>query len=427
MKKGHHADTESASSATVLKKFNEVWQSLFSSHVHLDSALSKLPRNTKTTVAQMMPPILLRPVSQAEVLGVGMVPGEPWSLDPQGLAHWRSAQLLGERLYHGMSQRLEMPEPQPADFPPRMIQEWESAWGHATALKLVNVLGQEPPLSLRASKRLGAAALLKGLAGGSQLPVRAQVSEFAPFGVRLSGYAAILGSDLFHKGMFEIQDEGSQLMALFALWPEIFGPLLSESPGPVTMPLKVPQIPQEVPAWNVVDACAGAGGKSLAIADALGGKGRIYAYDTSAPKLQALRRRATRAGVTNIQTVQVREGQESEAIGRFKRRAHVVLVDAPCTGWGVLRRNPDIKWRQDPSVLERMPEIQLRLLSEYSQLVAGSGRLVFGVCTFRLAETREVVDRFLRAHPEFEAGPGGFFGPGPTDGFFMQCLTRRGQ
>jgi 16S rRNA (cytosine967-C5)-methyltransferase len=256
--------------------------------------------------------------------------------------------------------------------------------------------------------------------------VKAEVSDFAPMGVRLSGYAAVLGNDLFKEGQFEIQDEGSQLMALFALWPDLFAPMLSKKPGAVRVPAKPIQIPKDVPAWTVVDACAGAGGKSLALADAMGGKGRLYAYDTSITKLQALRRRATRSGFNNIQAVQVKEGAESEAVGKFKRRAHAVLVDAPCSGWGVLRRNPDIKWRQDPAALDRMPEIQFRLLSEYSQLVAGEGRLIFGVCTFRKAETTDVVERFLSAHPEFEAGPGGFFGPGPCDGFFMQAFTRRG-
>jgi 16S rRNA (cytosine967-C5)-methyltransferase len=174
----------------------------------------------------------------------------------------------------------------------------------------------------------------------------------------------------------------------------------------------------------VIDTCAGAGGKSLALADALKGKGRIYAYDTSAVKLQALRRRATRAGVNNIQTTPVRDGSESEVVDKFKAKANVVLVDAPCSGWGVLRRNPDIKWRQQKDVLLRMPQIQLRLLSVYSDLVASGGRLVFGVCTFRPAETTEVVEKFLAEHPEFKAVEGGYMGPGPCDGFFMQAMVK---
>jgi 16S rRNA (cytosine967-C5)-methyltransferase len=163
------------------------------------------------------------------------------------------------------------------------------------------------------------------------------------------------------------------------------------------------------------------------MADALQGRGRVYAYDVSEKKLQALRRRAARGGYNNIQAVHVEDGKESESISKFKRRAQVVLVDAPCTGWGVLRRNSDIKWRQPLDVLERMPQIQQRLLNTYSELVAPGGRLVFGVCTFRKAETVDQVKAFLAAHPDFTAGPGGYLGPGPCDGFFMQSLERKGE
>jgi 16S rRNA (cytosine967-C5)-methyltransferase len=186
-----------------------------------------------------------------------------------------------------------------------------------------------------------------------------------------------------------------------------------------------PQLPTEVPAWTVVDACAGAGGKSLALADALKGKGRVFSYDTSEKKLQALRRRASHGGFRNIQAVALKEGQEQEALKRFNKSADAVLVDAPCSGWGVLRRNPDIKWRQLPEVLSKMPEIQFRLLSLYSQLVRSGGRLTFGVCTFRDDETRQVVNRFLSDHPDFEEMEGGYLGPGPCDGFFMQSFRRR--
>jgi 16S rRNA C967 or C1407 C5-methylase (RsmB/RsmF family) len=115
----------------------------------------------------------------------------------------------------------------------------------------------------------------------------------------------------------------------------------------------------------------------------------------------------------------------SSALAKFRRRANVVLVDAPCSGWGVLRRNPDIKWRQSPASLAKMPEIQLRLLHAYAELVTGDGRLVYGVCTFRPEETTQVVERFLKEKPEFKAGPGGYVGPGPCDGFFMQVFFEK--
>jgi 16S rRNA (cytosine967-C5)-methyltransferase len=255
--------------------------------------------------------------------------------------------------------------------------------------------------------------------------VRAQISQLAPLGIQLSGYTPVLNTELYQKGAFEIQDEGSQFMALFALWPERYGNLLQSKPGIVqSLDLPPPPVPKDTPAWTVVDACAGAGGKSLALSDALKGKGRIYSYDISKIKLQALRRRATHAGLNNIQAVQVTDKNETETIGKFKGTANVVLVDAPCSGWGVLRRNPDIKWRQTPDVLERLAEVQLRILTQYSQLVAPGGRLVYGVCTFRLAETRTIIERFLEQNPSFIAREGGYLGPGPCDGFFMQSLVR---
>jgi 16S rRNA C967 or C1407 C5-methylase (RsmB/RsmF family) len=412
------------SEAAVLKRFEEVWSAIFTSPIHLDSALAKLPKNTKSTVAQLVPQILLRPISLAEQLGIGVAGGEPWSLSGPKLAQWRTARLLAERIHRGMSQRIETPTPQPADFPEPMVRAWEQSWGREGMLELVRQLGTEAPLSLRASRRVGAPAVLAELTQGSRLPVKAVLSDFAPLGVRLSGYAAVMGGDLYKNGGFEIQDEGSQLMALFALWPETFAPLLSERPGAVRAPASLPALPSDVPAWTVVDACAGAGGKTLALADVMGNKGRLFSYDVSATKLQALRRRAQRGGFTNIQTVAVQEGNESEVVSRFRRRANRVLVDAPCSGWGVLRRNPDIKWRQDGEFFDRLPELQLRLLSEYSGLVAPGGLLTFGVCTFRKEETVDVATRFLESQPDFERGPGGYLGPGPCDGFFMQSFRR---
>jgi 16S rRNA (cytosine967-C5)-methyltransferase len=163
------------------------------------------------------------------------------------------------------------------------------------------------------------------------------------------------------------------------------------------------------------------------MADVLKGRGRIFAYDVSAKKLQALTRRMTRAGLNNIQTIVLEEGKESEKLAKFKESADLVLVDSPCSGWGVLRRNPDIKWRQDAQSLERMPQIQKRLLQEYSHLVAPGGRLVYGVCSFRQAETTQIVESFLRENSHFDSIEGGYFGPGPCDGFFMQAFVRKAE
>ena len=403
--------------------FETLWKSLFASQVHLDSALSKQTKRMKSILAQIVPTILLRPASQAEALGVGVPLGEPFSLQAAEQARWRPATVMAERLYSMMTSTLPSVHPLAEDFPHNWVSKWKENWGEHAAKELINTLGREAPLSLRATRKVGSAKLLRELTAKSALPVKAASSDFAPFGVRLAGYAPVLQTELFKSGAFEIQDEGSQIMSLFALWPKVFAPLLSKTPA-LVKPKMIP-IPTETPAWTVVDACAGAGGKSLAMGDALSGRGRIFAYDTSSGKLQSLRRRAKNAGLNNIQTVALKEGQEKEVVAQFRARADVVLVDAPCSGWGVLRRNPDIKWRQTQEVLERMPVIQARLLDIYSQLVAPGGRLIFGVCTFRPEETTSIVEDFVEKHPEFTRGEGGYLGPGPCDGFFMQAFYKK--
>ncbi len=403
--------------------FDVLWKEIFSSSMHLDSALSKAPRKLKMTLAQAIPPILLRPTTLAEAAGVGVAPGEPWNLEREQLTEWAPAQGIAERIFDGSLDPRRYGRSVSADFPDLFLKDWERDWGPSIAQELAQTLGAEPPVGLRAKRAVGAGALARALA--PQLPVRTTVSDLSPVGVRLAGYAPVMSSESFERGDFEIQDEGSQVIALFSLWPELYAPLLQEAPGMARSGQKPAEIPASVPAWTVVDACAGAGGKTLALADLLGGKGRVYSYDTAARKLQALRRRAKRAGITNFQVVALTEGGEQETVARFRRRAQAVLVDAPCSGWGVLRRSPDIKWRQDPDALERMPRIQQRLLGLYSDLVAPGGQLTYGVCTFRKSETREVVEAFLREHKDFEAGPGGYLGPGPCDGFFMQSFIRK--
>lgn len=422
----NHDDSPKTRLPAVESGFATLWESLFKSPVHLDSALSKQPPRIKSILAQIVPPLLMRPASLAEKLGVGIPEGEPWSLDAAKLAAWRPARLIVTRSYGQMTSGKIESKPLEEDYPPWMIKEWKQNWGEKVAATLVEKLAGEPPLSLRTSVRKDRQALLKELTEGSKLPVRAELSKFSPLGIRLSGYAPILHLDAFQKGEFEIQDEGSQILALFALWPELFKDFLQTHPGPVASDFKMDQVPvaKDLNLKTVVDACAGAGGKSLAIGDLMKGKGRIYSYDVALSKLQALKRRATRAGLNNIKTVLLKENEEIEGIGTFAGQADTVLVDAPCSGWGVLRRNPDIKWRQNPEALKRLPVLQERLLNTYSTLVAPGGTLVYGLCTFRTDETLAVVKAFSEKNPAFRPLHGGYLGPGPCDGFYMHAWTR---
>jgi 16S rRNA C967 or C1407 C5-methylase (RsmB/RsmF family) len=410
----------------VMDGFSKIWKSLFTSPVHLDSALSKQPRHLKSILAQILPAILMRPASLGEVLGVGVPEGEPWCLNNEQMASWRPAFLMAERLYETMSSPVTHLQPIEEDFPPHVIQEWKSSWGPEVTKALIDALGCEAPLGLRVSRRVDIQKFLSDLKK-EKLPVRVDLSRISPLGIQLSGYAPVLGLNTYQEGGFEIQDEGSQLMALFALWPEQYGSMLQEKPSDLShLSGKTLAPPSETKPWVVIDTCAGAGGKSLALADILGGRGRIFSYDTSEKKLQALRRRATRAQLNNIQTVALERDLEVEKIERFFGTADRVLVAAPCSGWGVFRRNPDTKWRQTPDTLVRMPQIQHRLLSLYSRLVAPGGKLTYGVCTFRKEETQSIVEAFSRENPEFIPVVGGYLGPRPCDGFFMHSWTRRG-
>jgi 16S rRNA (cytosine967-C5)-methyltransferase len=406
--------------------FGGVWSELMRTPIHLDSLLARQTPRSKSVLAQVLPPILMRPVSLAEAVGVGIPEGQPWSLDPPALANWPAARQVALEL-HALLERGAVPAPRAMaeDYPPAMRDAILVDWGTPSAERLFAELAKPAPLSLRISRKVDRKLFLDRWKQGGKIPVRMRPSELSPLGLVLESYTPILRTPEYERGEFEIQDEGSQVMSLFTLWPERFAPLLSETPGaaPYSGLNTVPD--GNPPAWKVVDACAGAGGKSLALADLMKGQGRLFSYDISAPKLQALRRRATRAGLNNIQAVQVAEGNELQALAKFEKSADRVLVDAPCSGWGVLRRNPDIKWRQSAESLQRFPALQLRLLEAYSTLVAPGGSLVFGTCTFRRAETTEVVEKFLQKHGStFSKGPGGFLGPGSSDGFFMQSFQR---
>ena len=418
-------NTKTDKKEAFLKAFDEIWTLLFSTPIHLDSALYKQPPRFKSALAQILPTILLRPVSEAQMHGIGVKRGEPWNLSQEQLLRWRPARLLAERLYEGLTQGKPQVKPQQEDFPPGFLNEWSEAWGQTANIQLVDTLARAAPLYLRTNRGLSASQMVEQWNDQFSDVALMKRSALSPSGVELNRYANLFTTDWFEKGLFEIQDVGSQRMAYFALWPEKFSGPLQKHPGQVGLEQEPVALPEKVSPLTVVDACAGAGGKSLALADALLGRGRVFAYDVSEKKLQALKKRARRAGLTNIQTACVRDGFEEELSAKFAQSADVVLVDAPCSGWGVLRRNPDIKWRQSPSVWERMPQIQKNLLAQYSLLVKPGGRLVFGVCTFRKAETLDVVSDFLSQHPEFEAQQGGYLGPGPCDGFFMQAFVRK--
>ena len=197
-----------------------------------------------------------------------------------------------------------------------------------------------------------------------------------------------------------------------------------------------------------MDYCAGAGGKTLAIAALLKNKGRIVACDVDAKKLTELRRRSTRAGVTNTRAVLLEREEENLAVlAEWQGKASRVLVDSPCTGVGAIRRNPEARWRLAKEDISRMATLQFSILDQASTLVAPGGRLVYATCSLLKEENQDIVEKFLKTHSEYAvmtvkeiwgakrstgvSSDGRFLELSPsvqgTDGFFAAVLRRSPQ
>jgi 16S rRNA (cytosine967-C5)-methyltransferase len=200
-------------------------------------------------------------------------------------------------------------------------------------------------------------------------------TPFSPGGLRAAGKPAINQHALFRDGLIEVQDEGSQLLA----W------LMAARRGEM-----------------VADYCAGAGGKTLALGMLMRGTGRIYAMDTSARRLAALGPRAARAGITSVHSV-VLSGERDARLKRLAGKLDRVLVDAPCSGFGTLRRNPDLKWRHGPQAVAELAQKQRAILGAACALVKPGGRLVYATCSILKEENESVADEFAHARPQFKA------------------------
>jgi 16S rRNA (cytosine967-C5)-methyltransferase len=256
-------------------------------------------------------------------------------------------------------------------YPTWMIELFVEDHGEAEGLALAEAMNRRAPLAIRANTaRIAREDLLSRLADEN---VTARPTELAPAGLVCETRVNAFALSAFRDGLFEVMDEGSQLVA----------ELVAPPPG-----------------GRVVDACAGAGGKTLAIGAALGGKGRLLALDTDGKKLEELRRRARRAGLTNVEARQIKEGPLGIK-GEFDR----VLVDAPCSGLGTLRRNPEARWRLTRQTVESFPARQVSLLVTYAPLVAVGGRLIYATCTVARAENEKVVERFLAERDDFVPVP----------------------
>jgi len=219
-----------------------------------------------------------------------------------------------------------------------------------------------------------------------------------PYAVQLHKRADVFKTDAFKKGYFEVQDASSQLVA----------PTLDIEPG-----------------MRVIDACAGAGGKTLHIASLMENKGQIIALDIIGGKLKELKRRARRAKAHNIDT---RKIDSTKVIKKLKNSADRVLIDAPCSGLGVLKRNPDSKWKMQPDFVDTIKETQQELLQSYSRMLKSGGKLVYATCSILPSENEQQIDTFLNSekgqgfHKEFDQTEY----PSETgyDGFYRAVLVK---
>lgn len=204
--------------------------------------------------------------------------------------------------------------------------------------------------------------------------VSAEPTPFSPWGLRVQGKPALNKLEVFTSGAVEVQDEGSQLLALM-------------------LDAKRSEM--------VVDFCAGAGGKTLALGAAMRNTGRLYAFDVSGHRLAALKPRLARSGLSNVYPTQIAH-ERDERIKRLSGKIDRVLVDAPCSGLGTLRRNPDLKWRQSPQAIAELQAKQTAILNSAARLLKSGGRLVYATCSLLDAENEDIAEAFSATHPEFK-------------------------
>jgi len=310
----------------------------------------------------------------------------------------------------------------PFDGPPAVrigLPEWlVDAMPQGMEERAIRALSlEEAPVDLRVNTlKTDRAGVIAALAAEG---IEAVPTMLSPVGLRLPERKPLSGTKAFRDGLFEVQDEGSQLAAL----------LVDARPG-----------------QKLIDFCAGAGGKSLALAAAMQNKGRIMALDISEGRLDRAADRLRRAGAHIVQRKTL-TSQRDPWVKRHKASWDRVLVDAPCTGTGTFRRNPDRKWKLKPEEVGELQALQKDILDSAARLVAPGGRLVYVTCSVLPAEDEDVVEPFLAEHGDFEAVPiadlwpeliGGAAPEGTgrpflrldplaagTDGFFVAVMQKR--
>lgn len=240
---------------------------------------------------------------------------------------------------------------------------------------VLEAMAKEAPVDLRVNTlKATRAQVMDALSASGYAP---QLLDFVPYGIRLQKRGPVFTLPAFRDGWFEMQDAGSQLAAS----------LVAAKPGD-----------------KVVDFCAGAGGKTLALAAAMENRGRVMAWDINTRRLAQMPKRLARAGAHNVQ-LRVLASENDAFVKRHKMTADWVLIDAPCTGSGTWRRSPDLKWRTAQKDLQELAQVQANILASASRLVKPGGHLVYVTCSLFDEENRLQAEAFLQKHKEFSLRP----------------------
>lgn len=254
--------------------------------------------------------------------------------------------------------------------PAWLTRQWCEQLGVEGAEALAAAMSDPPPFTIRANTlRVSREALMERLAGEG---VACSPTAWSPDGLRLNQSGAITRLHAFREGLFTVQDESSQMAPL----------LLQPGPGE-----------------RVLDACAAPGGKSTQIAQIMGDSGQIFACDLNQKKLRLIKETCERLGIATVRTFTMDATLPSNALK--ETTFHRILVDAPCSGLGVIRRNPEGKWWKSPADLAQLAATQLAILQNLSGYLEPGGTLLYATCSTSREENEEVIDAFLNLHPEF--------------------------
>ncbi|WP_293777524.1 RsmB/NOP family class I SAM-dependent RNA methyltransferase [uncultured Oxalicibacterium sp.] len=271
--------------------------------------------------------------------------------------------------------RTTLPAALRANLPEWLFAKLVERDGEAATLELAQAMNRPAPLDLRVNAiKADRAAVVAELA---EAPILCEAMPYAPLGIRIIKKPALQNLPLFKNGSIEVQDEGSQVLS------QIVGAKRGEM---------------------IVDFCAGAGGKTLSLGAAMRNTGRLYAFDVSDKRLAKLKPRLARSGLSNVHPVAIAHENDAK-VKRLAGKIDRVLVDAPCSGLGTLRRNPDVKWRQTPQAVAELNEKQLSILNAAARLVKPGGRLVYATCSILDEENEGIVAQFLAAREDFSLRP----------------------